>query len=38
MSGYIIETKQLTKKYDDRISVDCVNLHVSEGKIYGLSG
>lgn len=38
MSGYIIETRQLTKKYDDRVCADCVNLHVPEGKIYGLLG
>jgi len=38
MSEYIIETKDLTKKYDGQIRVDCVNLHVPKGKVYGLLG
>ncbi|WP_313129042.1 ABC transporter ATP-binding protein [Anaerocolumna sp.] len=38
MSGYAIQTKQLTKRYDKQIAVNKVNLHVSAGKIYGLLG
>lgn len=38
MNQYIIETKNLTKKYGEQISVDCLNLHVPKGKIYGLLG
>lgn len=38
MSDYIIETNNLTKKYGQQISVDCLNLHVPKGKIYGLLG
>lgn len=38
MNGYVIETNNLTKKYNQQISVDCVNLHVPKGKIYGLLG
>lgn len=35
---YIIETKNLTKKYGNSIVVDNINLHVPKGKIYGLLG
>lgn len=38
MNQYIIETKNLTKIYGEQISVDCLNLHVPKGKIYGLLG
>lgn len=38
MSDYIIQTNNLTKKYGQLISVDCLNLHVPKGKIYGLLG
>lgn len=38
MNDYVIETNNLTKKYNQQISVDCVNLHVPKGKIYGLLG
>lgn len=35
---YVIETKNLTKKYGDSIVVNSINLHVPKGKIYGLLG
>lgn len=38
MSEYVIETRNLTKIFDQQISVDCLNLHIPKGKIYGLLG
>lgn len=38
MGGYIIETKNLTKQYGVRKSVANVNIHVQQGRIYGLLG
>ena len=41
MNRYVIETKQITKTYNPRspfIALDHVDLHVSEGCIYGLIG
>ncbi len=38
MSGFIIETKNLTKVYGEQKSVDNLNLHVRKGRIYGLLG
>ena len=38
MSGYVIETKQLTKVYGDQTAVNAVDLHVKSGQIYGLLG
>lgn len=38
MSDCIIETKGLTKRYGDQISVSNLNLHVQKGRIYGLLG
>lgn len=35
---YVIETKNLTKKYGNSTVVDSINLHVPKGKIYGLLG
>ncbi len=35
---YIIETKDLTKKYGKHVAVDSVNLHVKRGEIYGFIG
>lgn len=35
---YCIETKALTKRYANQVSVDNLNLHVPKGKIYGLLG
>lgn len=38
MSKYVIETKNLTKKYHNQTAVDQLNLHVPKGKIYALLG
>lgn len=38
MSELIIETKNLTKQYGDQKSVNNLNLHVKQGRIYGLLG
>ncbi len=38
MSDYIIETRNLTKKYGDQASVSELNIHVRKGRIYGLLG
>lgn len=38
MNEYVIETRDLTKKYKNKIVVDRLNLHVQKGKIYALLG
>lgn len=38
MSAYAIKTTNLTKYFGKQIGVDCVNMHVPQGKIYGLLG
>ena len=38
MSEYVIKTTKLTKRFGEQIGVDCVNMHVPQGKIYGLLG
>ena len=38
MESFIIETKQLTKKYKGQLDVNNVNLHIKKGSIYGLHG
>lgn len=38
MSKFIIETNALTKKYENEVVVNNVNLHVKQGNIYGLLG
>lgn len=38
MNDFIIETKQLTKKYGEQTAVNSVSLHVKKGGIYGLLG
>lgn len=35
---YIIETRNLTKKYGNTAAVNQINMHVPKGKIYGLLG
>ena len=35
MNPYIIETRNLTKKYGEQTSVSRLNLHVKKGRIYG---
>ena len=34
----ILRTKDLTKKYDNRIVVDNLNLEIRKGEIFGLLG
>ena len=38
MSEYAIKTTKLTKQFGEQIGVDCVNMNVPTGKIYGLLG
>lgn len=38
MNCYVIETKNLTKQYGAQKSVANLNIHVREGRIYGLLG
>ena len=38
VSGYIVETNNLTKQYDGQKSVANLNIHVKAGRIYGLLG
>lgn len=38
MNKYIIETKNLTKKYGSQKSVADLNIHVQKGRVYGLLG
>ena len=35
---YVIETINLTKKFNNKVAVDNVNLHVEKGDIYGFIG
>ncbi len=36
--GTILKTKDLTKKYDNRVVVDNLNISIEEGEIFGLLG
>ena len=36
--SYILETRNLTKKYGSKAVVNEVNMHIPEGQIYGLIG
>lgn len=38
MSGTIIETKNLTKRYGEKTAVNDLNLSVEEGEVFGLLG
>lgn len=38
MSEYILETKDLTKRFGNKKAVDAVNMHVKAGEIYGFIG
>lgn len=38
MNDFVIEAKQLTKIYGKQKAVNCVNLHVRKGRVYGLLG
>lgn len=35
---YIVETKNLTKRFGDKIAVNQVNMHIERGDIYGFIG
>ena len=35
---YVIETRNLTKKFPKKVAVDHVNIHVQKGDIYGFIG
>ena len=35
---YVIETKNLTKKFKNQTAVDSINIKLEKGKIYGLLG
>jgi ABC-2 type transport system ATP-binding protein len=35
---YILETRQLTKKFGNKLAVDHVDMHIRKGDIYGLIG
>ena len=36
--NYLIETKDLVKKYSKKVVIDHVNMHIPEGTIYGFVG
>jgi ABC-2 type transport system ATP-binding protein len=38
MGDFIIETKDLTKKYGDFVAIDSLNLQVKPGEVFGLLG
>lgn len=38
MSEYILNTKQLTKKFKNSIVLNHINLEIPKGKVYGLLG
>lgn len=35
---YILETKNLTKKYGSHYAAKDINIHLEKGQIYGLVG
>lgn len=38
MQKWILETKELTRKFGNQTAVNAINLHVPKGRIYGLLG
>lgn len=36
--NYIVETKNLVKKFSNKLAVNQVNMHIQEGEIYGFIG
>ncbi len=38
MGDFVIETKDLTKKYGDFVAVDSLNMKVKRGEVFGLLG
>lgn len=35
---YIIETKNLTKQFPNKLAVDHIDMHIKRGDIYGFIG
>ena len=38
MDDFILQTRNLSKQFGKQKAVDCVNINVPRGKIYGLLG
>lgn len=38
MNEYVVETKQITKRYGSLLALNNVNIHIQKGCIYGLVG
>lgn len=38
MSSFILETQDLTKRYQEMVALDHINLQIEKGKIYGFIG
>ncbi len=38
MSDFIVETNELSKKYNNVFAVDHVNMHIEKGSVYGFVG
>lgn len=38
MESFVLETKNLLKKYKEHVVIDQVNIHLRKGRIYGLLG
>lgn len=38
LMDYILQTKQLSKKYQDKLALDKVSIHIPENSVYGLLG
>ena len=38
MQTWAIETKELTRKFGEKVAVDSVNLQVERGTLYGFLG
>ena len=36
--GTVLKTKDLTKKYENRVVVDNLNISIEEGEVFGLLG
>ena len=36
--GIILKTNDLTKKYDNKVVVDNLNIEIKEGEVFGLLG
>ena len=38
MVEYVIETSNLTKRFNNTVAVNSINMNVEKGRIYGLLG